>query len=53
MRALENKLVTESAGVISLAAALAMLRQERGRSVWILSRGSIDADKLAHILEEK
>jgi threonine dehydratase len=51
--ALENKLVTEGAGAISLAAALAMPKEERGKSVCILSGGSIDAEKLAHILEEK
>ena len=51
--ALENKLVTEGAGAISLAAALAMPREERGKSVCVLSGGSIDAEKLAHILEEK
>ena len=51
--ALENKLVTEGAGAISLAAALAIPREERGKSVCILSGGSIDAVKLAHILEEK
>jgi len=51
--ALENKLVTEGAGAISLAAALAMPKEDRGRSVCILSGGSIDARKLAHILEEQ
>ena len=53
MLVLENKLVTEGAGAISLAAALATSREERGRSVCILSGGSIDAGKLAHILGEK
>ena len=48
--ALENKLVTEGAGAISLAAALAMPKEERGKSVCILSGGSIDVEKLAHIL---
>jgi len=51
--AIENKLVTEGAGAISLAAALAIPKEERGKSVCILSGGSIDAGKLAHILEEK
>ena len=51
--ALENKLVTEGAGAISLAAALAMPREERGRTVCVLSGGSIDAEKLVHILEEQ
>jgi len=51
--ALENKLVTEGAGAISLAAALAMPKRERGKSVCVLSGGSIDAEKLAHILEEQ
>jgi threonine dehydratase len=50
--ALENKLVAEGAGATGLAAALAVPRKERGRSVCIISGGSIDAGKLAHILEE-
>jgi len=48
--ALENKLVSEGAGAISLAAALAMPREERGKSVCVISGGSIDAERLSHIL---
>jgi threonine dehydratase len=50
--ALENKLVVEGAGAIGLAAALAVPKKKRGRSACVLSGGSIDALKLAHILEE-
>jgi len=53
MLALENKLVTEAAGAAGLAAALKTPKEERGRTVCILSGGSIDAVKLAHILEEE
>jgi len=48
--ALDNKLVVEGAGAASVAAALAISVGERGRSVCILSGGSIDADKLASII---
>jgi len=48
--ALDNKLVVEGAGAASVAAALAIPVGERGRSVCILSGGSIDADKLASII---
>jgi threonine dehydratase len=51
--ALENKLVAEGAGAISLAVALATPKEKRGKTVCILSGGSIDAVKLAHILEEQ
>jgi threonine dehydratase len=50
--ALENKLVVEGAGAISLAAALAAPKSQRGKTVCIVSGGSIDAVKLAHILEK-
>jgi threonine dehydratase len=50
---LENKLVVEGTGAIGLAAALAVPKEKRGRSVCIVSGGSIDAGKLAHILEDK
>ena len=49
--ALENKLVAEGAGAISLAAALAVPKEKRGRSVCVISGGSIDAEKLRHLLE--
>lgn len=50
--AVENKLVVEGAGASSLAAAFKSPIGERGKTVCILSGGSIDAVKLAHILEE-
>ncbi len=50
--ALDNKLVVEGAGAASVAAALAVPVNERGRSVCILSGGSIDGDKLAAIVAE-
>jgi threonine dehydratase len=53
MLALENKLVVEGAGAISLAAAMAVPKERRGKSVCVLSGGSIDSVKLAHILEEE
>jgi threonine dehydratase len=39
--------VTEGAGAISVAAALGMSKLERGKSVCILTGGSIDAEKLS------
>jgi threonine dehydratase len=48
--ALDNKLVVEGAGAASVAAAFAVPVSERGRSVCILSGGSIDGDKLASIV---
>jgi threonine dehydratase len=48
--ALDNKLVLEGAGAASVAAALAVPASERGRSVCVLSGGSIDGDKLAAIV---
>jgi len=48
--ALENKLVVEGAGAISLAAALSVRKEKRGKTVCVLSGGSIDANKLAEIL---
>jgi threonine dehydratase len=48
--ALENKLVAEGAGAISLAAALSTPKEERGRTVCVLTGGSIDADKLSQII---
>lgn len=51
--ALDNKLVVEGAGAASLAAALATPVEQRGRSVCVLSGGSIDGDKLAAIVGEQ
>ena len=48
--AVDNKLVVEGAGAASLAAALATPVSRRGRSVCIVSGGSIDGDKLAAIV---
>lgn len=48
--ALENKLVAEGSGAMSLAAALKTDESERGNTVCILTGGSIDADKLTKIL---
>jgi threonine dehydratase len=49
--ALENKLVSEGAGAISLAAALDTPVEERGKTVCVITGGSIDAAKLAKILK--
>ena len=50
--ALRNKLVAEGAGAESLAAALATPLQERGRTVCVISGGSISAELLMTILAE-
>jgi len=49
--ALENKLVAEGAGAISLAAALNTPVEERGKTVCVITGGSIDAEKLTKILK--
>jgi len=49
--AVENKLVAEGAGAISLAAALTTPVEERGKTVCVITGGSIDAGKLAKILK--
>ena len=49
--AVENKLVAEGAGAISLAAALDTPVEERGKTVCVITGGSIDAGKLAKILK--
>jgi len=48
--ALENKLVAEGSGAMSLAAALNASKEERGKTVCILTGGSIDSEKLTKIL---
>ena len=48
---LENKLVVEGAGAISLVAALQTPKEQRGKTVCIISGGSIDSDKLVEILK--
>lgn len=50
--ALKNKLITEGSGALALAAALQIPEAKRGLSVCVLSGGSIDAEKLAAILQE-
>jgi threonine dehydratase len=50
--ALRNDLVVEGSGALSVAAALRMPRGERGRSVCLLTGGSIDPGKLAAILND-
>jgi threonine dehydratase len=44
------KLVAEGAAALSIAAAVATPPEERGKSVCLLTGGSIDSDKLAGIL---
>jgi threonine dehydratase len=51
--AVENKLVAEGAGAISLAAALSTPFEERGNTVCVLSGGSIDPEKLSRILRSE
>ena len=48
--ALENKLVAEGSGAMTLAAAHNTPIEERGRTVCILTGGIIDSDKLNKIL---
>lgn len=48
--ALKNKIVAEGAGGLAVAAALKANPAERGKTVAIVSGGSIDPDKLARIL---
>jgi threonine dehydratase len=49
--ALENKLVAEGAGAMSLAAALDTPVEARGKTVCVLTGGSIDSEKLAKLLK--
>lgn len=48
--ALKNKLVAEGAGALAVAAAMQTPAAKRGKSVAVISGGSIDPDKLASIL---
>jgi threonine dehydratase len=50
--ALSSKIVAEPSGALALAAALEMAPAERGKTVAIVTGGSLDADKLAHILTD-
>lgn len=48
--AIHNKLIAEGAGALSVAAALSLAPEERGRTVCIVSGGSIDPALLAQIV---
>lgn len=48
--AIENKLVAEGSGVMSLVAAQATPIEEREKTVCILTGGSMDLEKLAMII---
>jgi threonine dehydratase len=50
--ALFNKIVAEPSGALALAAALDMPPAARGKTVCIVTGGSLDAGKLAHILTD-
>jgi threonine dehydratase len=48
--ATNRKLVAEGAGALSVAAALAIPERERGRTVCLVTGGSIDRELLCEIL---
>jgi threonine dehydratase len=50
--ALRDKIVSEPSGALALAAALRLPESERGRTVCLVTGGSIDASKLASILAD-
>jgi threonine dehydratase len=50
--ALRNKIVTEGAGALATTAALATPVARRGKSVCIVSGGSIDPDFIASIITD-
>jgi threonine dehydratase len=50
---LRNKLIVEGSGALSVAAALATPLEKRGKTVCIISGGSIDSDKLMEIIALK
>jgi len=50
---LRNKLIVEGSGALSVAAALATPLEDRGKTVCIISGGSIDSDKLMEIIALK
>ena len=50
--ALTNKVVAEGSGALSLAGALHLDESERGRSVCVISGGSIDPALLAEIVQK-
>ncbi len=49
---LRNKLIVEGAGALSVAAAVQEPFEKRGKSVCLLTGGSIDTDKLVAILND-
>ena len=50
--ALGNKMIVEGAGALSAAAAKTVPQKKRGKSVAVLSGGSIDSNKLTAILND-
>jgi threonine dehydratase len=48
--ALGNRIIVEGSGALSVAAALATPHDRRGRTVCLVTGGSIDTDKLVEIL---
>lgn len=50
--ALGNRMIVEPSGALAVAAAVAAPREERGRSVCVVTGGSIDTEKLVSILRE-
>lgn len=51
--ALGNRIIVEGAGTLSVAAALAVPHEQRGKTVCIVTGGSIDTNKLIDILGDK
>ena len=51
--ALKNKLIVEGAGALAVAAALATPAEQRGRTVCVVSGGSIDTERLLNILTDE
>ena len=47
-----NKIISEPSGALAAAAALATPERERGKSVCLITGGSIDASKLIAILDD-
>lgn len=50
--ALGNRMIVEASGALPVAAAVAAAREERGRSVCVVTGGSIDTEKLLSILRD-
>ncbi len=50
---LEKKLIVEGAGALSVAAALEMPEEKRGKTVCLVSGGNIDLELLSEIIAEK